>query len=98
MIFGIFLGDFSYRLVGGIISPCMNGIYAWIAIDDDALRRLTIDGNDRISASGRTARRDHLPAMLFDDFPGLRKIFLRISLGVGYVDLPDQVNGRFAWA
>jgi len=44
VIFGIFLGDFSYRLVGGIISPCMNGIYAWIAIDDDALRRLTIDG------------------------------------------------------
>jgi len=51
----VFLTNLSDLLVGWIISPRMNGICVWIAINDDALWRLPIDNNDRISASGGTA-------------------------------------------
>ena len=57
VVFGVFLANFAYLLVGGIISPCMNGVYAWIAIDDDALGWLTINCYDWISASSRTTCR-----------------------------------------
>src|SRR4029077_7374487 len=78
-----------------IISPCMNGVYAWIAIDDHALGWLTINCYDWISASSRTTCRDQLSSMFFNDFSGLRQILLRVSLRVGNFDLPDEVDGRF---
>jgi hypothetical protein len=92
----VLLADLSKFLLLGACPPCLDLLHAVPDLHNYALRRFTIKRSHFSGACpGGSAYRKEASARRFDDSLSLGGVFLRVTLGVGYVDLGYVIHGRF---
>ena len=90
----VLLTNLPYLLVPGVTPPRSNCIYAWVHIDDDTFRSLTVNSYDLRSSSGCSRCRYQTTAVRLDDLSRLGEILLGVTFRIGHINFPDEVDWR----
>ena len=72
MVHSVFFANSSYLHVGWVVSPSLKRLDTRIHVDDDAFGRVSVNGNHLRTGRRGARSRNQLPAVRFDDLPGLR--------------------------